>query len=188
MLGKVAYHKLAVEGLMAAMGMDIHDPEFEDTPRRAGEWFMSFARKPDYDGEGQTFLQVQFKSDHQELVWESGLHFVSLCPHHLLAYSGTASIGYVPNSGVVGISKLARALEYWTHYAVKQEDATAQLADALMHYINPLGCMVVLRAKHGCMAHRGVMQQDHETGTSAVRGIFTTDSLLRAEFLQLSKA
>ncbi len=112
---------------------------------------------------------------------------MALCPHHLLPYSGTAAIGYIPSEGVVGISKLARALDYWTHYPVKQEDATANLADALMKYLKPKGVMVILKARHDCMGERGVKQHNHQTGTSAVRGIFESDTNgCRTEFLRLA--
>lgn len=169
------------------MELDPTDPELKLTPWRAAQWFMSFARKPDYEEDNENFLSVQFQSNHQELVWESGLNFVSLCPHHLLPYSGTAAIGYIPQDGVVGISKLARTLEYYTHYPVKQEDATSNIADALMKYLEPQGCMVVLRAQHACMGLRGVNQRDHQTGTSAVRGCFATDLAgCRSEFLRLA--
>ena len=162
--------------------------EHAKTPYRAAEWFKSFARRPDYEADRETFLSVTFETTHDELVFESGLSFVALCPHHLLPYSGTASIGYIPNGRVVGISKLARALEYWTHYPVKQEDATSNIADALMKYLEPLGCMVVLRAFHTCMGLRGVKQPNHETGTSAVRGCFRENKdNCRSEFLALAK-
>lgn len=161
--------------------------EHRDTPRRAMKWFESFARQPNYDAEKQTFLSVTFETTHSELVFETGLAFVALCPHHLLPYSGTASIAYIPNGRVVGISKLARALEYWTHYPVKQEDATANLADALYTRLEAKGVMVVMRAFHTCMGLRGVKQPDHQTGTSAVRGCFADDTDgCRSEFLRLA--
>jgi GTP cyclohydrolase I len=175
---------MAMRMVCGMLGL-VEDEETSLTPIRAAKWFESFARKPDYDGEEQTFLNVSFPSSHQELIWESGLNFVALCPHHLLPYSGTCAIGYIPKMGVLGISKLARALDYWTHYPVKQEDATAELADALMKYIDAQGVMVIMRAQHTCMGLRGVKQVDHQTGTSAVRGLFATDSVLRAEFLSL---
>jgi GTP cyclohydrolase I len=175
--------------LAEALGLDMEDPEYAKTPRRATEWFWSFARKPDYENDAEDFFSVTFPSAHEEMVWETGLSFVALCPHHLLPYSGTASIAYIPSGHVVGISKLARALEYYTHYPVKQEDATANLANAIMQYLQPLGCMVVLRAFHACMGLRGVKQPAHQTGTSAVRGCFANDKDgCRSEFLRLATA
>ena len=197
--------------LLKYLVKDPESPEFKETPRRAADWFKSFARTPEYEFELDRFLEVDFESSHQELVMVSNLEFVSLCPHHLLPYSGTAAIGYVPGktepdramkiSGyaghhivpapnifkVVGISKLARALWYWTHWPVKQEDATSMIADALMRYIGAAGAMVVLQARHTCMCHRGVMQTHSLTTTSAARGFFQQDgSGLRQEFLSLA--
>ena len=177
-----------MEELCSNLGLDwIHDEEFSRTPERATEWFLSFARKPNYEKDNEDFFSTTFSSPHKEMVWESGLAFVAMCPHHLLPYSGTASIAYIPDGRVLGISKLARALDYFTHYPVKQEDATANIADAIMQYLSPLGCMVVLRAFHSCMGLRGVKQHDHQTGTSAVRGCFAdnTDNC-RTEFLTLA--
>lgn len=187
--------------------------EFQDTPRRATEWFKSFRRRPEYEMELDQFLSVDFESPHQELVMVSNLEFVSLCPHHLLPYSGIAAIGYIPGKTesdravriegyvghrvipapdifkVVGISKLARALWYWTHWPVKQEDSTAMIADALMKHIGAAGAMVVLQARHACMAHRGVKQTHSLTTTSAARGFFQQDgSGLRQEFLSLMRS
>jgi GTP cyclohydrolase IA len=177
----------SLEQIVSNLGLDLKDAEYKNTPRRAAQWYLSFARKPDYENDCDAdFFETTFPSPYNEMVWESGLSFVSLCPHHLLPYSGTASIAYIPNGSVVGISKLARALEYYTHYPVKQEDATANLADSIMHNLHPLGCMVILRAFHTCMGLRGVKQPDHQTGTSAVRGCFAdnTDNC-RTEFLSL---
>jgi GTP cyclohydrolase I len=103
-----------------------------------------------------------------------------------LPYSGSAAIAYIPNGRVVGISKLARTLDYFTHYPVKQEDATSNIVDAIMKYLKPKGCMVVLKAFHTCMGLRGVQQPTHQTGTSAVRGVFADNhDGCRSEFLQL---
>jgi len=171
------------------MGLDwANDEEFARTPERVAKWFASFARKPNYEEDAEDFFSVTFPSPHKEMVWESGLAFVAMCPHHLLPYSGTASIAYIPDGRVIGISKLSRALSYFTHYPVKQEDATANLANALMEHVKPQGCMVVLRAFHTCMGLRGVKQHDHQTGTSAVRGCFADNAdNCRTEFLQLLK-
>jgi GTP cyclohydrolase I len=201
-----------IKGLLKFLVLDSTSDEFKETPRRAAEWFLSFAREPDYEAEFDQFLAVDFESPHQELVMVHNLEFVSLCPHHLLPYSGTAAIGYIPGKTqfdkaepitgyvgyhitpapnvyrVVGISKLARALWYWTHWPVKQEDSTALIADALMKHVGAAGAMVVLQAKHTCMAHRGVNQTQSLTTTSAARGFFQQDgSGLRQEFLTLMR-
>jgi GTP cyclohydrolase I len=179
--------------LLSLLVPNPYSEEFKDTPKRAADWFKDFAREPNYQGEFETFLGIDFESPHQELVMVKNMHWVALCPHHLLPYSGSAAIGYLPgNHGggykVVGISKLARALWYWTHYPVKQEDATSNIADALMTHAKAAGAMVVLEARHTCMAERGVMQPEALTVTSAARGHFQTDAGgVRQEFLRLMK-
>jgi GTP cyclohydrolase I len=68
-----------------------------------------------------------------------------------------------------------------------QERLTCQVADAMMEHLKPLGCGVVIKARHLCMESRGVCQQGHHTVTSALRGMFKEDAIVRAEFLQLAR-
>jgi GTP cyclohydrolase I len=183
--------KIGTMSIVKALGIP---KEEGDTATRAAQWFQSFARYPSYEDEEDKFLSTTFNSPHQELIMVSHLRFISLCPHHLLPYSGEAAIGYLPGAPsntsrhykVVGLSKLARALWYWTHWPVKQEDSTAMIADALMEFLGAAGAMVVMKAYHTCMGFRGVMQESHQTTTSAARGAFLTDANgIRQEFLKL---
>jgi GTP cyclohydrolase I len=96
----------------------------------------------------------------------------SFCEHHLASIFGTATIGYLPNGKIVGLSKLSRLADMF--------------ADALMEHLQPLGCGVMINARHMCMESRGVCQQGTSTVTSALRGAFRDDPQTRAEFLNLA--
>ena len=100
---------------------------------------------------------------------------------------GKAHIAYIPDGKVVGLSKLARTVEVYAKRPQIQEQLTAQIADALMEYLKPQGAMVMLEAEHMCMTMRGVKKPGSKTVTSAVRGIFETDSLARSEAMSLIK-
>ena len=112
------------------------------------------------------------------------LPFYSMCEHHLLPFFGFISIGYIPDSKLVGISGLARLAEVFTHRLQIQEQLTAQIANALMSELSPKGVMVVCEARHLCLEMRGKQRQSHII-TSALRGLFKKDSKTRAEFMQL---
>lgn len=121
-----------------------------------------------------------------EMVVVKDIPFYTHCEHHMAPFFGTATIAYLPNGRVVGLSKLSRLLDIFARRLQVQERLTGQVADALMEHLEPLGCGVVLKARHMCMESRGVSQQGSITITSALRGVFKED-VVRAEFLALAR-
>lgn len=122
-----------------------------------------------------------------EMIVLKQLPFYSICEHHLLPFFGRLSIGYIPNSRIVGISGLARLAEVFSQRLQIQEQLTAQIADALMDELKPKGVMVVCEARHLCLEMRGKQRQS-EIITSALRGGFKKDPKTRAEFMQILKS
>lgn len=120
-----------------------------------------------------------------EMVVVKDIPFYTHCEHHMAPFFGTATIGYIPNGKVVGLSKLSRVLDIFARRLQVQERLTCQVADALMEHLEPKGSAVVLKARHLCMESRGVCQQGHHTITSALRGAFKDEPDTRAEFLRL---
>lgn len=121
-----------------------------------------------------------------EMVVVRDIPIYSKCEHHLADIFGTATIGYLPNGKIVGLSKLNRLADMFARRLQVQERMTNQIADALMEHLEPLGCGVVITARHMCMESRGV-QQSSNTTTSALRGLFKDDPTVRAEFLALAR-
>jgi GTP cyclohydrolase I len=132
-------------------------------------------------------LRRQFQEDqNQEMVVVRDIPFSSMCEHHILPFEGTASVCYIPRKGrITGLSKIARCVVGYGHRLQVQERLTAQVADALMRELDPLGVMVVMQAEHTCMTMRGVRAAGSSTVTSAVRGVFRADSKTREEALRL---
>jgi GTP cyclohydrolase I len=120
-----------------------------------------------------------------EMVVVKDLPFYSHCEHHLAPFFGTATIGYLPQKRIVGLSKLGRLLQVYSRRLQVQERMTCQIADAINTSLNPLGCGVIMRARHLCMESRGICQQGHYTVTSALRGVFKTEDAARSEFLSM---
>lgn len=117
-------------------------------------------------------LQKQFTSENKEIVLVKDIEFFSTCEHHLLPFFGKAHLAYIPDGKVVGLSKLARAVEVYARRPQIQEQLTCQLADALMENLAPKGVMVVLEAEHMCMSMRGIKKSGSRTLTYATRGCF----------------
>ena len=134
-----------------------------------------------------TFGDVDYPAD--QMVAVGPVSFVSLCEHHLLPFPGTAWIAYVPADGrVVGLSKLPRLLDHYAARPQVQERLTTQVADAIMEHARPLGAAVMIRAEHGCMAHRGVRKPGAAMVTAVMRGVFLDQPETRAEFLALTRS
>lgn len=119
-----------------------------------------------------------------EMVLLKGVEFCSFCEHHLLPFHGKASIAYIPNGKILGVSKLARLLEIFSRRLQIQERLTTQITSALDEHLQPLGSACVLEARHFCMICRGVKQQDSLMVTSSLTGVFRKPEV-RSEFFHL---
>lgn len=132
-------------------------------------------------------LRTTFDIAYDEMVVVTGVRFASLCEHHLLPFTGTAAVGYIPGERVVGLSKLARIVDVYARRLQVQERLTVQVAQALDTHLQPVGAGVVIRATHHCMAVRGVRQHRAEMVTSALHGALRDKGKARAEFLALAR-
>jgi GTP cyclohydrolase I len=173
----------AVREIIRAVGEDPTREGLRETPRRVAdmyaEVFSGLLQDP------TEVLRVGFEEGHQELVLVKDVPFYSMCEHHFLPFHGVAHIGYIPNGRVVGLSKLARALEILARRPQLQERLTSQLADAIMSTLEPAGVAVVIQADHLCMTMRGIRKPGSLTVTSAMRGVFQRSAPTRAEFMSL---
>ena len=174
--------KLILEGV----GEDTSRPGLKDTPKRVAEFYQEVFAGLEAKTDG---LLTPIKGEsHDEMVLIKDIPFFSVCEHHLTPFFGKAHIAYVPSEGkIVGLSKLASALEMLAKRPQVQERLTAQLADLIMKSLAPKGAMVVIDCEHLCMSMRGVKKPGSRTVTSAVRGIFRSKASTRTEMLELIK-
>jgi GTP cyclohydrolase I len=157
--------------VLQALDLDLTDPNLAGT-----EWRMARAYRDLFAGlhadaapELRTFPNSE---GYSEAVWVRDIPFHSLCAHHLLPFFGTAHVAYVPRDRVVGLSKLARVVDFFARRPQLQERMTEQIAQYLDEGLRPAGVKVVLEARHFCMEMRGVAKPGLTTTTSAVRGRF----------------
>jgi len=155
-----------------------------DTPERM-EKSMAFLTRG-YAMDVNTILhEALFDVDYDEMVIVKDIEFFSMCEHHLLPFFGKAHIAYLPNGKVIGLSKIPRVVDVFARRLQVQERLTTQIADAISEAIAPQGVAVILEAQHLCMMMRGVEKQHSATVTSAMLGVFKTQTQTRNEFLSL---
>ena len=176
--------EVAVETLLRLVGEDPERNGLADTPARVVRALKEMT--VGYRHDPGAILSTVFDDSCDEMVLVRGVEFTSLCEHHLIPFTGVATVGYIPDGQVVGLSKLARLVECYARRLQVQERMTEQIADALDKYLAPLGSGVVLRAHHLCMGCRGVKQPGAEMVTSAIRGNLREQPASRAEFMQLA--
>jgi GTP cyclohydrolase IA len=176
----------AVRLILEAIGEDPNREGLVDTPKRVAKMYAEVFAGLHEDP--KQHFQTVFNEDHEELVLVKDIPFYSMCEHHLVPFFGVAHVAYIPRGGkVTGLSKLARAVETVARRPQLQERITATVADSIMETLDPYGVMVVVEAEHMCMTMRGVKKPGAKTVTTAVRGLFETDQVARAEVLSLIK-
>jgi GTP cyclohydrolase I len=174
----------AVLEILSALGEDPDRDGLLMTPGRVArmyeELFAGFGENP------ADHLEVTFAADHDEMVMVRDIPFASLCEHHMVPFVGRAHVAYIPGSDgrITGLSKLARLVDGFAKRLQVQERMTTQIADAIENALDPKGVLVVVEAEHLCMSMRGVKKSGTSTITSAVRGLFRSDTSTRFEAMQ----
>lgn len=123
---------------------------------------------------------------YDQMVCVRDIPVYSKCEHHLADIFGTATIAYIPNGKIVGLSKLSRLADCFARRLQVQERMTQQIADALNEHLKPKGVGVVIKARHMCMESRGICRQGHHTVTTALHGVIKDEPETRAEFLRMA--
>jgi GTP cyclohydrolase IA len=167
----------AVVELLKALGRDPHSEHLADTPRRVADAFIEQLSPDDFSP--TTFPNTE---GYDDLVLVRDIPFHSLCEHHLLPFQGVAHVGYVPADRLIGLSKLARVVDYFSHDLQVQERLTRQIADWIETELHPGGVGVVMEAEHTCMTIRGIQARGALTVTSTFTGALKTRAELRERF------
>jgi GTP cyclohydrolase I len=164
--------------ILKALGENPNREGLADTPKRYIKFLREFL-------EPKEFNFTTFDSEGaDEMIVQTGIPFYSLCEHHIAPFFGVASVAYIPNDKIVGLSKLARTVDLYANRFQNQERITTQIAERIQKELNPKGVGVHLKAQHLCMCMRGVKKHDTWTITSKLLGNFKSDEKVRSEFLR----
>ena len=164
------------------------DPDREgllDTPARVARAWKEYSRGYNEDPGAHLYRTFEEVGGYDEIVLLKDIPFQSHCEHHMAPIIGKAHIAYLPNTRVVGISKLARVLHGFARRLQVQERLTAEVADCIWEHLQPKGVAVVIEATHACMSARGVNTPGVIMTTSRMMGVFRSDDRSRKEVLAL---
>lgn len=160
-------------------------PGLKDTPKRMAKMWMEVFRG--YDKESlpdvRVFPNNEDGINYDQIVIDQGTFF-SHCEHHCAVFYGTYYFGYIPDKQIVGLSKIARLIDFFASRMQVQERIGEQLLSYLDSKLQPKGMILIMKAKHTCKMMRGV-KKDGEMTTAIVKGIFATDASAKSEFMSL---
>lgn len=167
--------------ILEYLGEDPTREGLVDTPKRYIKFMKQFLSSEDFN-----FTTFENEGT-DEMIIQKDIPFFSLCEHHTAPFFGTATVAYIPSERIVGLSKLARTVQLYSHNFQNQERITSQVAERLEKELQPLGVAVTVKARHFCMEMRGVKTHDVHTVTTKLTGAFKDKPETRAEFLSQIK-
>ena len=185
--GKIEVIEVLFANIMRTLGLDLSDDSLVDTPKRVAKMYVNeIFWGLDYEAFPKC-TAVDNKMKYNEMVCERNINVQSNCEHHFVVIDGLATVAYVPNQKVLGLSKINRIVEYFSKRPQIQERLTEQIFHTLQYILETEDVAVMIDAKHYCVASRGVEDTGSSTVTSKLGGGFKTDPAARAEFYQLAR-
>ena len=176
-----------VSRLLGALGEDTGREGLVDTPERVARSLRHLTEGYGLDA-ADAIGDALFEQAYDEMVVVKDIQLYSLCEHHLLPFFGVCHVAYIPNGRVVGLSKIPRVVDVYSHRLQLQERLTREIAEGFQQVLRPQGVAVVVEARHLCMEMRGVEKPGSQTLTSCMLGAFRDDQRTRTEFLELIRS
>ncbi len=171
--------------VMKALGLNLADDSLMDTPKRVAKMYVNeIFWGLDYEAFPKC-TAVDNKMKYDEMVIERNINVQSNCEHHFVVIDGVATVAYIPNEKVLGLSKLNRVVEYFAKRPQIQERLTEQVYYALQYILDTDNIAVVVDAQHYCVKSRGVEDTGSSTVTSKLGGCFKEDPAVRQEFMNI---
>lgn len=186
MLYDVSIMQELTRDLLVKIGEDPDREGLKKTPERFDKAirFLTSGYRQD---PREVLQRAIFHESYDEMVIVKDLDVFSLCEHHILPFFGKCHVAYIPKKSIVGLSKIARVVELYSHRLQVQERLTQEIATAIMDTLKPHGVAVVIEAFHLCMMMRGIEKQNAKAVTSAMLGVFRSRQSTRMEFMELIK-
>ena len=182
---KIDILEQAFTTIWQTVGMDLDDDSLRETPKRMAKMYINeiyFGLKEENFPKCTT---VDNKMHYDEMVVERNVNVQSNCEHHGVVIDGLATVAYIPNKRVLGLSKINRVVEYFSKRPQIQERLTEQIYHALQYILDTDNIAVVIDAQHYCVKSHGIEDTGSSTVTSKLGGVFKSDNSVRLEFMNI---
>ena len=166
------------------IGEDPSREGLKSTPKRLLKAFKEYFKG--YNEDPKKILEKTFGDveGYDDMVIQKNISVQSHCEHHMAPIIGVAHVAYIPNTRVVGLSKLARVVEVFSKRLQTQERLTMQIAKSLMEALDAKGVAVSIDATHQCMTTRGIKKEQATTVTNYYLGQFKEDLSYQNRYLR----
>lgn len=170
--------------IMEILGLDLEDESLQQTPHRVAKMYVEevFSGLDPDAFPSISLFEDRFQHGVRSNIVFTKMNFCSFCEHHFVPMDGTASVAYIPNGNLIGLSKIPRIVRFFARRPQLQERLTAQIADALSILTGSEHVAVSLCAQHHCMTARGIECGNSHVITNVLRGDFDGSAALRKEF------
>jgi GTP cyclohydrolase I (EC 3.5.4.16) len=177
---KIEFH---MREILQSIDLDLTDDSLAETPARIAKMYVDeIFSGLDYS-QFPKVTMIDNKMGCDEMVRVKDISVTSTCEHHLVTIDGRATVAYLPDNKVVGLSKINRIVRFFSQRPQVQERLTRQILVALQTLLETDNVAVRIEATHYCVKSRGVMDANSETTTTALGGQFKKNAATRAEFL-----
>jgi GTP cyclohydrolase I len=182
-IGFLSCESLIAE-LLSAIGDNSQREGLKDTPTRVAKMWKEIYKGYDKTQKPSvtTFSNNGDGIIYDQMIMDTG-YFYSQCEHHLVPFFGEYYFSYVPDKKILGLSKVARIVDFYSAKLQVQERLGKEILDELEQALRPKAIGLVLKARHLCKEMRGVKKINGEMTTSDLRGLFKKEPETRAEFM-----
>jgi GTP cyclohydrolase IA len=183
---QIAFH---FSEIMKTLGLNLEDPSLKETPQRVAKMYVDeiFQGLSDENFPKISTFPSNSNKKNAHIVLVKDITINSFCEHHFVPMFGKAHIAYIPNTSLIGLSKINRIARFFSQRPQLQERLTQQIADSLSAILEIQDVAVYIEAKHFCVAARGVSDDQSLTITHELRGDFESNPMRRQEFFQMIK-
>ncbi len=169
--------------IMTILGLDLKDDSLSETPHRMAKMYVNELFSGLDNANFPKITTIENKMKYDQMIVIQDIEVMSCCEHHFQPIQGLASIAYIPNRKVIGLSKINRVVQFFARRPQVQERMTKQIADCLQLVLETDHVAVHVNAKHFCVIARGIQDSHSSTVTSDLRGHFKSKDETRKEFL-----
>lgn len=174
--------------IMELLNLDLKNSSIAETPDRIVKMYIDeiFSGLDYLNFPKITLIKNYDKLNETITIKKISLH--STCEHHFISVDGLATISYIPENNIIGLSKINRIVNFFASRPQLQERLTKQILVSLQTLLNTKNVAISINAIHHCVKSRGIKDLTSVTNTTLVDGLFKTNDKLHQEFIVIANS